>query len=342
MRRVVASLVTLAALAVTAAPAAADPPALARVVGPDGETIATSAAAAGWAYPRDGSVVQVGNAAVEGDSLRLSGISALGGRLRIARALIGPVPRMDGVLLDGRPVAVGVNRVLVLPGIGWALALQQSVVQLKSGATRTALVALRLHLTSSYGGLPAGSDVLVGYVAGDGPPDGAAAPAADDIPAELLPVYQQAGERYGVPWSILAAIGKVESDHGRSTLPGVHEGVNRHGCCAGPMQFSIPPHFDTWGSYGVDGDGDGVRDVYDPADAIPGAANLLAANGAAADLPTAIWHYNHSQSYVRAVLDLAASYAEGGEGDERTLATATAEARSSDDETDGFSPVVLW
>ena len=59
--------------------------------------------------------------------------------------------------------------------------------------------------------------MLVGYVAGDGPPDGAAEAGVDDIPAELLPVYRAAGEQYGVPWSVLAAIGKVESDHGRSS-----------------------------------------------------------------------------------------------------------------------------
>jgi membrane-bound lytic murein transglycosylase B len=108
------------------------------------------------------------------------------------------------------------------------------------------------------------------------------------------------------------------------------------------MQFSIPPHFDTWGTYGVDGDGDGVRDVYDPADAIPSAANLLAANGAAADLPRAIYTYNHSQTYVDAVLELAASYAEGGDGDARALATAEDAAIASDDETAGFSAVALW
>jgi len=337
-----ATLAVLAAAGVAAPVASAAAPALARVVGPDGETIATSPAAAGWAYPRNGSVVQVGNAAVEGESLRLGGIVALGGRLRIARALVGPDPRMDGVTLDGQPVAVGINRVLVVPGVGWALALQQAVVPLKSGGTRTTLVALRLHLTSNVGGVPAGSDILVGYVAGDGPAPGTAVSGADDIPPGLVPVYRAAGERYGVPWSVLAAIGKVESDHGRSTLPGVTSGVNRNGCCAGPMQFSIPPHFDTWGHYGVDGNEDGVRDVYDAADAIPSAANLLAANGAGADLAGAVYQYNHSQSYVDAVLELSAAYA-GGEGtDRRALADASEEARSADDETDGFSAVALW
>jgi hypothetical protein len=47
------------------------------------------------------------------------------------------------------------------------------------------------------------------------------------IPANYLAIYQQTGQRYGVPWPILAGIGEVESDHGRSSLPGVHSGVQR-------------------------------------------------------------------------------------------------------------------
>src|SRR5919108_1699104 len=68
---------------------------------------------------------------------------------------------------------------------------------------------------------------------------GPSAAARAEIPPRYLQLYQQAGERYGVdPW-ILAAIGAVETQHGRSTAPGVRSGVNAFGCCAGPMQFSI-------------------------------------------------------------------------------------------------------
>ena len=76
-----------------------------------------------------------------------------------------------------------------------------------------------------------------------------------------------------MPWPVLAAIGSLESDHGRSRAPGVRAGVNRHGCCAGPMQFNLrdgPPS--TWERYGNDDNHDGATDVYDPADAIPAAA----------------------------------------------------------------------
>src|SRR5262249_27427611 len=113
MRRAAALLAVLAAAACTAPAAlAADPPAVARVVGPDGATIAASSAQAGWAYPADGTVAQVGDAQGAGDSLRLSRITVLGGRLTIARALIGPDPRVDGLVLDGKPLAVRVNGIL--------------------------------------------------------------------------------------------------------------------------------------------------------------------------------------------------------------------------------------
>jgi murein DD-endopeptidase MepM/ murein hydrolase activator NlpD len=75
----------------------------------------------------------------------------------------------------------------------------------------------------------------------------------------------------------------------------------------GPMQFLAG----TWSAYGVDGDGDGRADVYDSTDAIWGAARYLCANGAGNmdTLRSALWAYNHSDSYVDQVLRAAASYA---------------------------------
>jgi membrane-bound lytic murein transglycosylase B len=69
-------------------------------------------------------------------------------------------------------------------------------------------------------------------------------------------------------WQILAAVGKVESDHGRPQLPGVLVGANSAGAM-GPMQFLTA----TWAAYGVDGDRDGLTSAYSPTDAIWGAAN---------------------------------------------------------------------
>jgi len=144
------------------------------------------------------------------------------------------------------------------------------------------------------------------------------------IPARYLVLYRQAGRAYGIAWNVLAAIGEVESGHGRSHAPGVHSGANSAGA-AGPMQFGTGgPAGNTWGGapvhpaarhtggYGIDGDHDGLVDVYDPSDAIPSAASYLRANGAASNLQGAIFAYNHSTSYVTDVLGWAARYTRGG------------------------------
>jgi peptidoglycan DL-endopeptidase CwlO len=62
--------------------------------------------------------------------------------------------------------------------------------------------------------------------------------AEDSIPANYLALFKSIGAHYRVPWVVLAGIGKVESDFGRSTLPGVHSGANPYGA-AGPMQIGI-------------------------------------------------------------------------------------------------------
>ncbi|MEA2353174.1 MAG: hypothetical protein QOJ14_1588 [Thermoleophilaceae bacterium] len=104
-------------------------------------------------------------------------------------------------------------------------------------------------------------------------PDG---PGAADIPPAYLSIYKAAAAKEGFSWRIIAAIGKNESDHGRSTMPGILSGVNFAGCCGGPMQMCIKDSCGkTWQAYAVDGDGDGVMSVYDPADAIFAAASLV-------------------------------------------------------------------
>jgi cell wall-associated NlpC family hydrolase len=143
---------------------------------------------------------------------------------------------------------------------------------------------------------------------------GGGAPSQDaqrDIPAPLLPVYQTAADSCpGLPWSVLAAIGKVETDHGRLRAPGVTSGANFAGA-AGPMQIGIGGKAgDTFAGYAVDADGGGA-DVYNPVDAIFTAANYLCQNGAAkgADVAGAIFAYNHADWYVTKVLAIASGYA---------------------------------
>ena len=135
--------------------------------------------------------------------------------------------------------------------------------------------------------------------------------AVGDITADLLVMYQRSAERCpGLPWAVLAAIGKIESNHGRSTLPGVRSGSNEAGA-AGPMQFGIGGRAgDTWSAYGVDGNGDGVASVYDAADAVPAAADYLCTNGGGTPngLSKAVFAYNHADWYVADVLAQAAAY----------------------------------
>jgi hypothetical protein len=137
------------------------------------------------------------------------------------------------------------------------------------------------------------------------------ASAQQDIPPQLLPVYQTAADSCpGLPWSVLAAIGKVETDHARSTAPGVRSGANFAGA-AGPMQIGIGGKAgNTWATYAVDVDGGGA-DVYDPVDAIYTAANYLCQNGArrGADVAGAVFAYNHASWYVTKVLAVASTYA---------------------------------
>ncbi|MEV4677831.1 MULTISPECIES: lytic transglycosylase domain-containing protein [Actinomadura] len=120
--------------------------------------------------------------------------------------------------------------------------------------------------------------------------------------SSYLDLYKQAATTCpGLSWTVLAAIGQVESDHGRNA------GRSSAGAL-GPMQF-MPA---TWKAYGVDGDGDGKADIMNPYDAIPGAAKYLCANGAGRggkQLYRAVWHYNHADWYVQKVLNLARAYA---------------------------------
>jgi membrane-bound lytic murein transglycosylase B len=133
--------------------------------------------------------------------------------------------------------------------------------------------------------------------------------AVADVPGSYLRLYCKTAARYQIPWSVLAAIGKVESDHGRVRLPGVHSGSNWAGAC-GPMQIGCVPHSkagNAWARYGH-------GRPHDPANAIPAAARYLVDHGARRNLDQAIYAYNHSWTYVAKVKQLAGHYAQGGGG----------------------------
>ena len=133
--------------------------------------------------------------------------------------------------------------------------------------------------------------------------------AVADVPPGYLRLYRQVGARYRVPWSVLAAIGKVESDHGRTRLPGVRSGSNWAGAC-GPMQLGCVAGSkagNAWARYGH-------GRPHDPAQAIPAAARYLVDHGARRNLDRALFAYNRSQAYVAKVKAIAHRYATRGGG----------------------------
>jgi Transglycosylase SLT domain len=134
----------------------------------------------------------------------------------------------------------------------------------------------------------------------------APAPAASpgQLPTTYLQLFQESAARYcpGLSWTVLAAIGQIESADGTNMGPSSAGAL-------GPMQF-LPS---TWAAWGIDAFGQtGPPDIMNPYDAVPSAARMLCADGAASGpsgLAAAIFDYNHATWYVNEVLALAAEYA---------------------------------
>jgi membrane-bound lytic murein transglycosylase B len=182
-----------------------------------------------------------------------------------------------------RTVAVAANRVESL------LAQQQALLKQANhhlAAVQSAATALAAE-TSTFSALTS-SGIAALHVL---PPS-----------AQYLALYKAAAPTCpGLSWTVLAAIGQVESGHGRN-LSTSSAGA------AGPMQFEPG----TFAAYAVDGDHDGTASIMSPADAIFTAAHYLCADGAGhspAALADAILHYNHAVWYVQMVLKLSEMYA---------------------------------
>ncbi|MGV1050360.1 MAG: lytic murein transglycosylase [Solirubrobacterales bacterium] len=118
-----------------------------------------------------------------------------------------------------------------------------------------------------------------------------------EIPPFLLPIYQACGTEYGIPWEVLASINKIETGFGTNL------NVSSAGA-VGWMQF-LPS---SWEMYGLDANGDGRKDPYNPVDAICAAAHYLKIAGGGKDLYDAIFAYNHADWYVQEVLLYARAY----------------------------------
>jgi hypothetical protein len=124
------------------------------------------------------------------------------------------------------------------------------------------------------------------------------------VPATYMQLFQESAARYcpRLSWTVLAAIGEIESADGQNMGPSSAGAL-------GPMQF-MPS---TWAIWGIDAFGEtGPPNIMDPLDAVPSAARMLCADGAGLggiSLSRAIFDYNHATWYVTEVLDLAAEYA---------------------------------
>jgi cell wall-associated NlpC family hydrolase len=148
-------------------------------------------------------------------------------------------------------------------------------------------------------GAAAGAASILG-LGSDSPPS---ATAAADIPGQYLVLDMQAAATCpGLSWTVLAGIGKKESDFGRATDQVSDDGA------VGPMQF-LPATFDQY-AQPVPPGGANPATPWDPVDAVYAAARMLCANGAknGTDIHGAIYAYNNSEDYVKEVLDYAAQY----------------------------------
>ncbi|WP_239089475.1 lytic transglycosylase domain-containing protein [Sphaerimonospora thailandensis] len=205
-----------------------------------------------------------------------------GPRLRLAASAALGLPGIDGLIGKdlGRRLGFAEGIVVLVHGED-GLIDRNGVKRLLGGTAEI------VPVTSSSGGGRTPSRTSEGLVG---------------RPESYLELYQRSAELCpGLSWTVLAAIGQVESGHGRNNGPSSAGAL-------GPMQF-MPA---TWKAYGVDGDGDGETDIWSAYDAVPSAATYLCANGAGRGgekLRKAVWFYNHSWAYVDRVLSLADAYA---------------------------------
>lgn len=184
-------------------------------------------------------------------------------------------------------------------------------------ATKLAAAASGLVLLVALLAVGAGAGIASLLGGGSTSPS---ATATGAIPPAMLSLYEQAAATCpGLPWTVLTAIGTVESANDTSTLPGVHSGANSAGA-EDPMQFE-PPTFAAY-NQPVPPGGANPPSPYDPTDAVYAAARMLCANGAAngANLSAAVFAYNHASWYVSEVLDLARTY---GKTQAQTVAAGT-------------------
>jgi Transglycosylase SLT domain len=261
---------------------------------------APAAALRAWLPPATAASARVWSAFDAGD-LITTAQSAASARLASGRGY--PVAAAVAArITDGGTALLGISGVdgVVSQAEGKKLGLVRNVAVLVN-APAADPVTLTAQVKAALG---AGAQAvrLVSATVSTDLPVVAAVPAGR--PANYLQLFQESAARYcpGLSWTVLAAIGQIESGDGQN------EGPSTAGAM-GPMQF-LPS---TWSLWGTDGFGDtGKPDILNPFDAVPSAARLLCGAGATSGgsgLRTAIFAYNHADWYVDEVLTLAAEYA---------------------------------
>ncbi|MBB4936042.1 hypothetical protein FHR32_000347 [Streptosporangium album] len=227
-------------------------------------------------------------------------------RLRVAASAPFGLPGVDGLVS-----AETGRRLGLLPGVALLVNGPQKAVATLNARVRRLLSSGAQVVTVGAGRTAAVKKPTIGRPATEnattdeattGRQPGAVRQVAVGRPGSYLELYRRSAVACpGLSWTVLAAIGQVESSHGRNNGPS-------SAGAQGPMQF-MPA---TWKTYGVDGDGDGVANIWSPYDAVPSAAGYLCANGAGQGgkkLEKAIWFYNHSWSYVAKVMSISQGYA---------------------------------
>jgi len=151
------------------------------------------------------------------------------------------------------------------------------------------------------------------------------------IPKEYIPIYKAAGEKYNIPWTLIAAIHRVETNFGQdlntSSVGAIGHtqfmvktwvgwsfpGGTRLGDASIPKgTLMSPAAISKYGGFGVDGDGDGKADPYNVTDAMYSTANYLATNGGASgNYQKAVFAYNHASWYVSRVMGFMKEYTSG-------------------------------
>jgi hypothetical protein len=235
---------------------------------------------------------------------------APGGRLRFGAAARLALNGVDLLVNQAQSARLGLVRqvaaLLSAPGVPMATLTKAVSAILGPNGQLESLRSQQLAPGAAPGGTgspAAGPTASAGPAAGSGGA-GTGGAGATGLPTTYLQLFQESAARYcpGLSWTVLAAIGQIESADGTNVGPSSAGAL-------GPMQF-LPS---TWATWGIDGFGlTGPPNVLNPYDAVPSAARLLCADGAArggAALSAAIFDYNHADWYVREVLQLAAAYA---------------------------------